>query len=182
MAGKVFIHATMSLDGFIADRDDRLDFAFGFDGLPAQTVRDIVASIGAILAGRRGYDLGVERGGKPYGGAWTGPCFIVTHRPVTGPADPEFTFLSGGLRSAVETARAAANGKDVAVFGASLAQQGLAEGLIDEIRLHVVPVVLGEGIRLFAPGAERITLETISVRQYGDLTDLHYRVPAGTRA
>jgi dihydrofolate reductase len=178
MAGKVFIHATMSLDGFIADTDGRLDWAFGFSGPSAAAVREIISSIGAVLAGRRGYDRGMMRGeAKVYGGAWSGPQFVLTHRPADVPGDPAITFLSGGIRQAIEKARAAAAGKDVVVMGANIAQQCLAEGLADEILLHVVPVLLGEGIRLFAsPAARQIILEPISVGQSGQVTDLRYRV------
>ena len=178
MAGKVFIHATMSLDGFIADPDGALDWAFRFPGPSAATVREIIGSIGAVLAGRRGYDLGMMRGDKKvYGGAWSGPQFVLTHRPADAPDDPAITFLSGGIRQAIGTARAAARGKDVVVMGASIAQQCLAEGLADEILLHVVPILLGEGIRLFAsPAARQITLKPVSVGQSGELTDLRFRV------
>lgn len=178
MAGKVFIHATISLDGFIADPDGSLDWAFRFPGPSAPAVREIIASIGAVVAGRHGYDLGMMRGGKKvYGGAWSGPQFVLTHRPGDAPQDPAITFLSGGIRQAVETARAAAGGKDVVIMGANVAQQCLADGLADEILLHVVPLLLGEGIRLFAsPAARPVTLEPISVAQSGQVTDLRFRV------
>jgi dihydrofolate reductase len=178
MAGKVFIHATMSLDGFIADPDGKLDWAFRFAGPSAEAVREITGSIGAVLAGRHGYDLGMMRGDKKvYGGAWSGPQFVLTHRPADAPPGPSITFVSGGIGQAVEAARAAAGGKDVVVMGASIAQQCLAEGLADEILLHVVPILLGEGIRLFAnPAAGQITLHPVSVGQSGDLADLRFRV------
>jgi dihydrofolate reductase len=176
--GKVFVHFTMSLDGFIADTTGRLDWAFRFGGLSATAVRKITDSIGAVLAGRRGYDLGMMRGDqKVYGGSWSGPQFVLTHRPGDVPADPSVTFLSGSIRDAVGTARAAAGGKDVVVMGASMAQQCLAEGLVDEILLHLMPIVLGDGIRLFAgPLQQPITLRPVSVEQSGDVTSLRFRL------
>lgn len=129
-AGKVFIHFTMSMDGFIADAGGGLDWAFGFAGPSPAAVRKITDPIGAMLAGRHGYDLAMIRGDmKIYGGAWTGPQFVLTHRPGDTPADPSITFLSCGIAEAVSTARAAARGKDVVVMGASIAQQCLAAGL-----------------------------------------------------
>jgi dihydrofolate reductase len=186
-AGKVFIHFTMSLDGFIADAEGRVDWAFGFGGPSPQEVREIIASIGAALAGRRGYDLGMMRGAKLYGGAWSGPQFVLTHRPGDAPAGPSVTFLSGSVREAVETARTAAGGKDVVVVGASIAQQCLAEGLVDEILIHLVPVLLGGGVPLFASNASGpINLEKLSIAESGSVVTLRLRRdpsrPAGDQA
>jgi dihydrofolate reductase len=175
----VFIHFTMSLDGFVADADGRLDWAFGFAGPPSPAaIAKITDSIGAVLAGRHGYDLGMMRGEmKVYGGAWSGPQFVLTHRPGDLPADPSITFLSCGIAEAVRTARAAAGGKDLVVMGASIAQQCLAEGLADEILLHLVPVVLGDGIRLFAgPLRKPVTLRTVSLGESGGVIDIRFSV------
>jgi dihydrofolate reductase len=180
-AGKVFIHFTMSLDGFIADAGGGLDWAFKFAGPSPADVRKITDSIGAVLAGRHGYDLGMMRGDmKAYGGAWSGPQFVLTHRSDDTPADPSITFLSRGIPEAVSTARAAAGGKDVVVMGASIAQQCIAEGLADEILLHLVPVVLGDGIRLFTgPLQKPVTLRTVSLGQSGDPIDIRFSVVRG---
>lgn len=173
----VFIHATISLDGFIADVNGGLDWMFGFNGLSAAEVTEITDSIGAIVAGRRGHDLGMLHKAKAYGGAWSGPQFVLTHRAGDTPADPSITFVSGGIGNAIETARAAANGKNVAVFGASLAQQALAAGLLDEILLHVVPILLGDGIPLFErPAGPQVTLDPVSVTQTGQITTMRLTV------
>jgi dihydrofolate reductase len=174
MAGKVFMHATMSFDGFIGDPSGVIDPLSGYSGLSSEAVGEIIGSIGAVLAGRRGYDRGMMRGAqKAYGGAWSGPQFVLTHRPSDAP--PGFTFLSSGVHEAVATALAAADGKDVVVMGASVAQQCLREGLVDEILIHLVPLVLGEGIRLFEDTG-RVSLSPISSVASGDLTTLRFRV------
>jgi dihydrofolate reductase len=172
---KVLIHFTMSLDGFVADPEGKIDWAFGFGG--TSDVRAIIDSIGAALAGRRGYDQGMMRGAKLYGGMWSGPQFVLTHRPADPPPDPSITFLRGSLSEAVATARAAAGSKHVVVVGASIAQQCLAEGLADEVLLHLVPVVLGDGVRLFGgPLARPIALRPITVGRSGGVTDLRFEV------
>lgn len=177
MAGRVFIHATMSFDGHIADPEGTIDWATGYSGLTKETVGEIIDSIGAVLAGRRGYDRGMMRGEmKPYGGAWTGPQFVLTHRPADGPPqDPSITFLSSGVRDAVATGLAAAGGKDLVVMGADVGRQCLREGLVDEILIHLAPVLLGEGIRLFEDTGH-VELEPIDVAWSGDLTTLRLRV------
>lgn len=176
--GKVLLHFTMSLDGFVADSGGGLGWAFQFAGPSADTIREIVVSIGAALGGRRGYDQGMMRGeAKLYGGAWTGPQFVLTHRPADVPPDPAVRFLSGSLRDAVQTARAAARGQHVVIVGASIARQCLSEGLADELLIHLVPIVLGDGIRLFAgSSAPPVVLEPVSVGRSGDLTDLRFKV------
>jgi dihydrofolate reductase len=175
--GRVFLHFTMSLDGFIADAAGGLDWTAGFTGLSAETVTAIIESIGAALGGRHGYDVAAARGGaRLYGGAWDGPVFVLTHRPGDVPADPGVTFLSGNVREAVDTARAAAGGKDVVIVGASIGQQCLAQGLADEVLLHVVPVVLGGGIRLFTAADVPVIMRPVSVDQSGDVTTMRYAV------
>ena len=91
------------------------------------------------------------------------------------PADPAVTFLSGGVRDAVATGLAAAGDKNLVVMGANVVGQCLREGLIDEILIHQVPLVLGEGIPLF-DGTGRVGLEPVSVTHTGDLITSRFRV------
>ena len=135
---------------------------------------------GAILAGRRWYDVATSKydGVRGiYGGAWTGPVFVITHRPSDAADDPTVTFLSDGVRSAVATAREAAEDKAVGIFGANTAQQCLRAGLLDEIVVHLAPVLLGDGVRLYGgPGMGPIELERTAVADSGQVTDLRFRV------
>ncbi len=134
----------------------------------------------AILAGRRWYDVATSRaGGREgiYGGAWSGPVFVITHHPPAASDDAAITFLSGGIRNAVAATLAAAEGKNIVILGANTARQCLAAGLVDEILIHMVPVLLGGSIRLYgSPGAGRVNLERIGVGQSGQVTDLRFRV------
>jgi dihydrofolate reductase len=181
MTGIVLSHATMSLDGFIAGPDDAMDWVFAHGG-PSAAGTEVILTTGAVLAGRRLYDLGISRVSKGwragiYGGAWTGPVFVLTHRPPDAADDPGITFLTGDLRAAVAAARAAAGGKNVVLFGASLTRQCLAEGLLDEIVIHLAPVLIGDGVRLFdSPGSAPVSLERIGLAASGQVTDLRFRV------
>src|SRR5215216_1620157 len=104
-------HVTMSVDGFIAGPDDAMDWAFAAGGSSA-IAEEVREQTGAIVAGRRWYDVASDKYGGTggiYGGRWSGPVFVLTHRDT--PDDPTVAFVSGGIRSAVATARAAAGDK-----------------------------------------------------------------------
>jgi hypothetical protein len=148
----------MSLDGFIVPPDDRVEWMFGH-GKPGPAAQQIIHATGAILAGRCGCDIGIGFGGglrSIYGGAWSGPLFVLTHRPSDPPEGPNTTFLSDGIESAVSTAQAAAGDKSVGIVGASIARQCLEHGLLDQLIVHLPAVLLGEGD---APGVGPIRLE-----------------------
>jgi dihydrofolate reductase len=109
------------------------------------------------------------------------PVFVVTghaREPVTKDGGTTFTFVTDGIESALEQAREAADGKDVALGGgANVAQQYLKAGLIDEMQIHVVPVLLGDGARLFDNlGGAEIGLECTGVVEAPGVTHITYRV------
>jgi dihydrofolate reductase len=182
--GRVVVQAAMSLDGFIAGPDHDMDWVFDYttpDEFP-----DVVAATGAMLSGRRSYDVGQRDAGKPsgeaYGGAWDGPVFVLTHEPPAAAQPGGVTFLSGDIGAAVATARSAAADKDLVIIGADVARQCLERGLVDELLLLLLPVMLGDGTRLYAAsGSARIDLEPISSRLAGAVTALRYRVRKGER-
>ena len=179
MTSKVVWHTTMSIDGYIADRNDSLDWAFGHDGWLVPPFEEIIASAGAVLIGGRMYDLGATSlaGAKLYGGAYTGPVFVLTRRPPGEPRDPAVVFVSTGAVDAIAQARAAAGGKNVMVLGSSVASQCLTAGLIDELLIHQVPVLLGDGVRLFDnPGGPPVALDMTDVAPAGQITNLRLRV------
>jgi dihydrofolate reductase len=166
----------MSLDGFIAGSDDSMDWVSRYAG-PNPVAEEVVTTIGAVLAGRRSYDIGTREGAELYGGAWSGLQFVLRHALPPGPKDQRVTFLTGDLRSAVATAREAVARKYLLIIGANLAQQCIAEGLVDEILVQLVPHLLGDGVRLFGrSGAGSIDFETISVTQAGQVTNLRFEV------
>lgn len=184
-------HVTMSLDGFIAGPDDTMAWAvkqWSDEGHRIQDIRveksavaeEVVQTTGAILAGRRWYDIATERFDGVegiYGGAWSGPVFVLTHDPPRSQHHPAIRFVSGDLAGAVRTARNAAEGKNVVLFGASIPQQCIQADLLDEIVIHLLPVLLGDGIRLYQrPGGEPLELRRTVAAESGQVTDLCFRV------
>jgi dihydrofolate reductase len=187
----VIWHVTMSLDGFIAGRDDSMDWVVAqwsdggwstrdIDVQRSAVADEVLQSAGAILGGRRWYDVAVRRfdGYEGiYGGQWTGPVFVLTHRKPDAEHHPAITFLTDDLSHAVATAIGAAAGKNVIVFGANLALQCLRAGLLDEIVIHLVPVLLGDGVRLLdTPDLVQIALDRTLVATSGQVTDLRFAV------
>jgi dihydrofolate reductase len=169
----------MSLDGFIAGPEDTMDWVFDyFSEESSQTTSEVIESTGSIVMGRRTYEVEDRYRGGIYGGAWTGPYFVLTHEPPK--VVPDWmtgTFIDEDIEAAVGHAIEAAAGKKVGILGADLARQCLERGLLDEIVVHLAPVLLGDGVRLFAvPGGERIRLEPTQVARTGPLTDLRFRV------
>jgi dihydrofolate reductase len=173
--GRVLWHITMSLDGFIAGPRDDMTWLADYTG-PNPTADEVVAQIGALLMGERTYQLAKTEEGKPYGGAWTGPQFVLTHHPPTD-APTGFTFLSGDVEEAAATAKAAAGDKYVVVLGATTARWCLSAGVLDEVLVHVAPIMLGDGVRLFDhPGGTHVKLERTSLTESPQVTNLWFRV------
>ncbi|MBE8520412.1 dihydrofolate reductase family protein [Amycolatopsis sp. H6(2020)] len=132
---------------------ERQGFAGGEQSVDSEIVAEMFASAGAYVMGRRMFDAGeVPWGEEP---PFRAPVFVVTHRPrevLERQGGTSFTFVTEGVERAVGLARAAAGGKDVAVAGGGeLLRQVLAAGLLDQLELHVAPVLLGDGQRLFGP-------------------------------
>jgi dihydrofolate reductase len=172
-AGKVLFHFLVSLDGFVAGPGHSMDFMARTTNRPGLT-QEYIETTGAVLAGRDGFDSAIGDS-RPYGGEWQGPIFVLTHHPEDAPPTPDITFLSCPVEEAVRIGLEAAGGKNLEVFSPTIGKQLLRLGLIDEIDLHLAPVLLGDGIRLYdAPGGEPVHLrragadptQTVSVRYY----------------
>lgn len=202
--GKVTTGLTMSLDGFIAARNDGPEHPLGEGGMrlfewfssgdneyivpsggmsfmvskqSAEMLREVYSSIGAIVTGRRTFDITNGWGGRH---PLDVPIFVLTH---SAPDDWEymdeapFTFVTDGIESAVEKAKEVAGEKNVAVGAASLAQQCLRAEILDEVHVDLVPVLLGGGVRFFDDlGDERIELERTRVIEAPGVTHMTFRV------
>jgi dihydrofolate reductase len=189
----VIFDISMSLDGYVTaagirpeepmgDGGQQLhEWAFGADERGRDVLAGSARNVGASIAGRRTYDLSVPWWGPdgPGGEART-PTFIVSHgTPGQVPEKSVYTFVGNPIE-ALELAAAAAGDKDVDVFSASIGQQLLRAGRIDQIHVHLVPVLFGAGTRLFENlGGTHVRLEILGVGEGSKATHLRYAVVAG---
>jgi dihydrofolate reductase len=173
----VLWHVAMSLDGFVAAPGDDMRWVFEV-GERSDTADEVMRSTGAILMGRGTYEVEDRMRPGIYGGAWKGALFVLTHDPPD-PAPDWMTgvFVNGGIEDVVARAKAAAGDLNVGILGATVARDCLDAGLLDEIVVHVVPILLGDGTRLLdRPGTQQTRLEKVGVAESGQMTDLRYRV------
>jgi dihydrofolate reductase len=201
--GRIVAELSVSLDGFVAGPNDHPENGMGDGGMrlfdwyssgdvafplpgtdmvfqisraSAELLREEWGNMGAMVAGRRMFDIAHAWGGHPPGG---GPCFIVTHsapQEWVKPGSP-FIFVTDGVESAIRQARQTAGDKDVDVSSASIVQQCLRLGLLDEIQLDLAPVLLGGGVRLFDNlGGQQVQLERIRIVDAPGVTHMRFRV------
>jgi dihydrofolate reductase len=171
---KVLWHFTMSLDGFVAGPNHAMDWMTGFS-FRQGLVDEYIATTGAVLAGRDGFDSAIGDS-RPYGGAWAGPVFVLTHHPEDARHGEGVTILSCPVEEACRIALDAAGGKNVEVFSPTIGRQLLEMGMIDEIDLHIAPILLGDGIRLYDnPGGEPTRLHAVGDGDPTSALNVRYR-------
>lgn len=179
---KVIGGITISLDGFVNDRDGGVDILYReFEALVASDMlQDSMKTTGAVVMGRNAYEMGQ---GDYSDYEYQVPIFVLTHQPPETVAKGEngnlsFTFVSDGVEYAVAQAKAAAGDKDVMVIGgASTLRQCLNAGLLDEFQLGIAPVLLGDGLPLFEQGMTPTRLEKVdTISLPGGRTDIILRV------
>jgi dihydrofolate reductase len=191
--GKLIADMSMSLDGKIATPDDDISrlarwffegdtevapgAPFRVSGGSAKLMRDALENVGAIIGGRRYFDLADGWGGRHPMGV---PVYVLTHEPLADwPADSTIHFVTDGLESAVAQARAAAGDKDIGIATPGTVRQCLDAGILDELQINLVPVVLGEGLPYFEGIAGTVELEGPEVVEGIGVTHLRYRVVRG---
>jgi len=190
--GKVVINMSMSLDGFITEPNEGGGNPLGDDPgrlhdwmFDAKTETDaaildeIYASTGAVLIGKRMFDVGFKPWGDPP--PFGMPVFVVTHEvrdPLPMQGGTTYTFVSDGIESGLAQARAAAGDKNVGIWGgANIVRQYLKAELLDEMQIHLIPVLLGNGVRPFEDlGPERIELRRISSIETPSATHFRFEV------
>jgi len=180
--GHVIVGTTMSLDGFINDRNGDVSRLYPDLNALRETkmLQESIERTGAVVMGRRAYDMAE---GDLTGYEFQVPIFVLTHAPSDtvpkGQNDQlSVTFVTNGLESAIEQAKAAAGDKDITVVGgASTAQQLLNAGLADELEIGIIPVLLGDGLRFFEhlEGLQS-ELELIEILESPTRTDLRFRI------
>jgi dihydrofolate reductase len=200
--GIVVADISVSLDGFVAGPNDSPELGLGEGGErlhewvyglkswrephgleggetgeDSEVMDEVFRNVGAIVLGKRMYDNAKGWGDDP---PFRVPVFVLTHQPLEKVVKGEtsFDFVSGGIENAVELARGAAGDGDVSIGGgASTIQQTIAAGLLDQIQIHLVPILLGGGVRLFEGlDPERTELELTRVIDSPSVTHLRYRV------
>ena len=189
---KVVFIISMSLDGFMTAANRRPEEPMGDGGLrlvewvmsdderSRKVLEEGIAEAGAVIAGRETYDTSMPWWGPdgPTGSARR-PVFVVTHQaPTDAPEGGVYTFVTNGIHGALEQARAAAGDRTVGVMGgASIGQQFIAAGLVDELQIHLVPVLFGSGTRMFEHlGDEHIQLEPLQVVETPAAIHLRFRI------
>jgi dihydrofolate reductase len=189
--GKLIYEMSASVDGFVSGANVRPEaglgdggeqlhqWAIGEDEVSSKLVQDELDAVGAVIVGRTTYDLSVPYWGTdgPIGPTRI-PTFVVTHAsPPSPPANGVYTFVTDGIESAVAQSKAAAGEKDVSMSGADVAQQCIRAGLVDEIVIHLVPVLFGSGTPMFGHlGSEHVQLEAIQAIHTNMVTHLRFRV------
>jgi dihydrofolate reductase len=177
MAGLLY-SVTLSVDGFIAGPGGDMQWMRPYLG-PNPVVDELVPQIGALLVGRRTQEgddpyKGEPNEGEAFGGGWSGPSFVLTHRPKA--AEPDVTYLDD-FDEAVRRAKEAAGDKYVNVMGASVAKQCIEAGVLDEVLVFYAPVLLGDGTRLFDhPGGRTVALERLRSTETATANGLWFKV------
>jgi dihydrofolate reductase len=201
--GKVLVDITTSLDGFVAGPNDGSELPLGEGGerlhqwvynlaswrephgleggdtnRDSEILEEAMRNNGAIVLGRRMFENADGWGDNP---PFHVPVFVLTHEPreqLAKEGGTTFTFVTDGIESALQQAKAAAGEKDVAIAGgANTIQQFLRAGLIDQVQIHIAPLLLGGGIRLFDNlGTGEIEVERTRVIESPNVTHLKFRI------
>lgn len=176
---KVFIHATITLDGFMAGVDGDMGWMSDLEAIDKdyEVVNKVMAEIGAIVGGANKTNT-IEEDGIPYGGSLKVPVYLMTHNAHE-PIEKKgvtYTFVVDDIAQAVEAAKKDAGDKNVSLLGGKISRQCLQLGLVDEIILDVEPLLLGDGISLFSGLGKKIKLKRLETSAFASETHMRFSV------
>jgi dihydrofolate reductase len=182
--GKVVLGITISLDGFVNDRNGGVAALYPdlADWRETKPGKESIQNTGAVVMGRNSYAMSEDPNWFAGNYEYQVPIFVLTHEPPRKhpkeTRDLTFTFVTDGIESAIQQAKAAAGDKEVNIIGApATARQCLDADLADELHVDIMPVLLGEGLRLFEDSAKTIQLERIDLMELpGGRTHLKFRI------
>lgn len=178
---KVIIHTAMSLDGFVAGPEDDLSWVFNHSE-PTLDLSQHIASTGAVVMGRRTQEVDIKQRSDPeknfvYGGEYNGPVFVLSKERNSQERDPRVQYIAGDITEKIKDVIEATDSGSIVLLGATVWRECLKAGLVDEILIHIVPVLLGDGIRFYAvPGTQLVELELIESVQIGKIAQLSFKV------
>ena len=180
--GKVIVGMTISLDGFIQDRNGSVGALYpDLDTLgTTEPMREAIQNTGAVVMGWNAFAMAKDPDSYAGNHEFQVPIFVLTHTvPQRRPKETDqltFTFVTEGIERAIAKAKAAAGDRNVILIGASINQQCLNAGLCDELHIGIMPILLGDGLCLFEHIAVAPTLEKIKIFESGARTDIWFRV------
>lgn len=177
---KVCFGMIMSLDGFVNDRGGKIDKLYeSFE--PNEEIEATMANTGSVIMGRKTFEMTEDTDAYADNYEFQVPIFVLTHHPpAKHPKENEnltITFVTDGIESAVQQAKAAAGEKDVVVLGADVGQQLLRAKLVDEVQIAIAPLLLGTGTRMFEQLEDmEIKLEKVRTTETSQQIEVYYKV------
>lgn len=177
---KVVWGMIMSIDGFINDREEKLDKLYAsFE--PNEEIHAAMARTGAVVMGRSSFEMSVDTDAYADDYEFQVPLYILTHQPPSRhPKENDkltISFVTDGIENAISQAKASAGEKDVVVLGASTGQQALKAGLVDELQIAIAPILLGQGVRFFEQLEDfEIELEKLRTIETAKQVEIWYKV------
>lgn len=177
---KVSFGMIVSLDGFVSDRHGKLDKLYK-SFKPNDEINEVMAKTGAVVMGRRTYDMADDPDAYADNYEFQVPIFVLTHHPpAKHPKENDnlsITFVTDGIESAVRMAKGAAGEQEVVVLGADVGQQALRANLVDELQIAFAPMLLGAGTRMFEHLEDmEIQLEKIRTIETDEQVEVYYKV------
>lgn len=175
-APSIIWHATTSLDGYIAAPDHDVSWVFDFFDSEDPLARSVQERTGTVVAGRNSYEAGIRDGREVFGGGWHGAQYLLTDREFEGEPPSGVEIRYGEIWPILTEALAQSGGKDLLIIGADVARQALEAHLVDEVIVHIAPILLGSGTKFFDAATHHL-LNLAEVHSQDGVITARYVVP-----